>query len=93
MFENGLNSLLTLSFLVFSLVAWQLTQRHKGNPRLIFLSGLTVILLALRVLIGHVDAPSGRPIVDGFLLLLVIALLTVAVVEIIYPALARDPSN
>lgn len=102
--EAGPYSLATLSFLVFSLLSWQLraNARHQAPPvALSWFSGGVFIAAAARLFVGHVFAPDRLPIADGavlfafffdgVLLLSFLALITFTVVWILLRAATADP--
>ena len=102
--EAGPYSLATLSFLVFSLLSWQLranTQQQAPPVTLSWFSGAVFIAAVARLFVGYVLDPARLPITerttlfaflfDGLLLLSFLALITLAVVWILVRAATADP--
>lgn len=102
--EAGPYSLATLSFLVFSLLSWQLrasTQQQAPPVVLSWFSGAVLVAAAARLFVGYVFEQDRLPIAertdlfafffDGVLLLSFVALITFAVVWILLRAATADP--
>ena len=51
--EFGPFSLVTLAFLMFSFVAWELGISHKGRLSLAFFAGVLLVVSSGRLLLGH----------------------------------------
>ena len=51
--EIGPFSLVTLAFVLFSFVAWEVGVAHRGRLTLAFFAGVLLIVAAGRLLVGH----------------------------------------
>ena len=101
--ESGPFSLLTLAFVLFVFVAWQIRVRCEGQLTLPFFAGVLLIVAAARPLVGHLlllFAAYGKKatidpaiyIIDGLILISFLWLLSVTVAKVLNLAATSDPS-
>lgn len=102
--EFGPFSLVTLAFLMFSFVAWELGISHKGRLSLAFFAGVLLVVSAGRLLLGHLtmlygmfsvrETMVGDPalhILDGLILATFVVVLSATASHVITLAATADP--